>query len=215
MKIIKGIDLITEVKKYDVILVAKNILNSLGNGFQYKMGKNFPEIANANNNTLYADKNKLGTVQVINGKPIICLCYISNGRFRPDIQPDVVDYDALRKCLKLVNQSFKGFKIATTVIGNSPFEGGGDYNKCMSIIKDEMKDVDLYVYDYNQIDYRQENNKIYNDIVRRRKNNEISKEEYYEEKKKYMWEKNFGIYLPMPENVNYWELKKIIKSKKS
>lgn len=214
MKIIKDIDLIYDVKKYDVILIGTSTLNSLGNGFQYKMGKNFPIIKEANNSTLYADKSKLGTVQVVNESPIICLCYIHNGRFRPDINPDVVDYAALEKCLKLINQKFKGLKVATTIIGNSPFEGGGDYNKCLGILQKQMVDVDLYVYDYKQLDYRYEDNLKYHDIVERRKANKITKEEYYEEKKKYLWERNFGLYTPLPNGVSYHELKKIIKAKK-
>ena len=44
IKIVKDRDLIYEVYDYDLILVGTSIMNNLGNGFQYKVGLNFPNV---------------------------------------------------------------------------------------------------------------------------------------------------------------------------
>lgn len=213
MKIIKNKDLIEYVKNYDVILIATSTKNALGNGFQHKVARNFPYVNTANKNTIYDDRRKLGTVNVIEGKPTFCLCYIHTGRYRPDKVPDVVDYESLEKCLNLINKNFKGKKIATTVMGHSGYEGGGDYNRCIEIMKRCLTDVILDVYDYEQINFRVEDNHRYKNIEEEWKDGKITLEEFRLKKKDFLWEKYFGIYEPKPD-VPYRELKKVILEKK-
>ena len=74
---------------------------------------------------------------------------------------------------------------------------------------DEMPDVDLYVYDYEQIDYRLEDNLTYKTIEYDYFTKKITKEEYYERKKKYIWERTMGLYIPVPEG-SYNEIKNIL-----
>ena len=77
-EIIKDRDLILDVKGYDVILIASNILCTMGSGFQYKIGVNFPDVKIANLMTKYGDIKKLGSVKVCVVDGIsFCLCYIS------------------------------------------------------------------------------------------------------------------------------------------
>lgn len=218
-EIIIGTDLIDEIKKYDVILIGTSIKNALGNGFQHKIGVNFKNVLIKNKETNYDDPKKLGTCEVITtyvkqGFPIFVLCYITKGRYRPDIQPDALDYNALRSCLELVNNHFKGKKVATTLIGSEKYEGGGDAKKIYEIIADTCDDIDLFIYDYVQEDYNEVNKNEYLKIASERKNNLISHEEYEEKMKKFLWEKEFGIYLvPMPD-MKLYDLKKEIKKRK-
>lgn len=198
LEIIKDVDLIYHVKEYDVVLIGTSIKNSLGDGFQHKVARSFPYVIEVNNKTRYNDKSKLGTVNVVEGNPIFCLCYIHCGRYRPDLYPDVVDYDALERCLELINNNFKGKKIASTIIGGNEFEGGGDPERCLSIMRTKLKDCNVFVYDYKQIPFRDEDNHIYGNLVDMRKRNEISNEEYLRRKRKFLWEKKHGIYVPMP-----------------
>lgn len=212
MKIIEDQDLIYDVKDYDVVLVGVNIMNTMGNGFPHKVAVSFKYVAESNKGTAYGDPRKLGCVHVVKDStgPIFCLCYISRGRYRPDKVPDTVDYEALEKCLDLVNRNFGGKRVATTIIGHSEYEGGGDRDRILKLLEEKLPDVDLYVYDYEQVDYRLEDNLTYKTIKYDYFTKKITKEEYYERKKKYLWERTLGIYTPMPEGKTYNEIKEIL-----
>ena len=57
-EIIVGENLINHIKEYDVILVGTSIKNCFGNGFQYDIGLNFPDVLKVNRKTKYDDPNK-------------------------------------------------------------------------------------------------------------------------------------------------------------
>lgn len=147
LKIIKDKDPIWETDNFDVILIGTSIYNQLNGGFQSKMKYKYPIVDEKNRETKYADFSKLGTRITINDTPIISLMYIC-GYPRPNI--DTVDYDSLTKCLLTANAEFRGKKIMATIIGSSQFDGNGDKDKCLKIIKDSTKDLDITLYDYEQ-----------------------------------------------------------------
>ena len=207
-------DLIYHVKEYDVVLVGTTINNALGNGFQKEVERSFRYVSDRNKATVYGDNKKLGQCLVVMGEPIFCLCYIFKMRNLPSKKPDVLDYDALENCLTLINDEFAGKNIATTVIGASEYDGGGDPKKVLEIIKKALTDVNVTIYDYQQPNYREEDKKIFKDIVNRRKKGEITSEEYQELKKKYIWEQYHGFYDEMPKNLTYNELKDYINNEK-
>ncbi len=60
IKIIKNVDLINDIDKYDVILVGTNTYHTMGNGFQKKIRFKCPESYKLNLTTKYGDKKKLG-----------------------------------------------------------------------------------------------------------------------------------------------------------
>ena len=147
LKIIKDKDPIWETDNFDVILIGTSIHNQLNGGFQSKIKYKYPIVDEKNRETKYADFSKLGTRITINDTPIISLMYIC-GYPRPNI--DTVDYDSLTKCLLTANAEFRGKKIMATIIGSSQFDGNGDKDKCLKIIKDSTKDLDITLYDYEQ-----------------------------------------------------------------
>lgn len=153
IKIIKDQDLIWNTDKYDVILVGTSIYNLLTQGFQSKLRLKYPYIVEANNSTPYADKRKYGKRLTIQGTPIISLMYICG---YPHSKRDFLNYDALAHCLATANGEFKGMKVATTMLGTSLFDGNGDKEKCIQIIEENTKDLDLTVYDFPQFNRRQE-----------------------------------------------------------
>jgi hypothetical protein len=212
INIIENIPLINDVFKYDVILVGTSINNALGNGFQRQVKINFPVVDDINKTTNYGDIRKLGTVKVVNTTPVFCLCYINKSKRRPDINPDYLDYISLENCLKLINDNFKGKRIASTILGLSDYEGNGDKNKIMDIFKQNSSDIDLYLYDYQQMDYEQERKDKWFSIVNNINN--MSPEEYREQKKRFHWEDKFGIFKPIPENMSEYEIKQLIKKRK-
>ena len=147
LKIIKDKDPIWETDNFDVILIGTSIYNQLNGGFQSKIKYKYPIVDEKNRETKYADFSKLGTRITINDTPIISLMYIC-GYPRPNI--DTVDYDSLTKCLLTANAEFRGKKIMATIIGSSQFDGNGDKDKCLKIIKDSTKNLDITLYDYEQ-----------------------------------------------------------------
>ena len=147
LKIIKDKDPIWETDKFDVILIGTSIYNQLNGGFQSKIKYKYPIVDEKNRETKYADFSKLGTRITINDTPTISLMYIC-GYPRPNI--DTVDYDSLTKCLLTANAEFRGKKVLTTILGSSQFDGKGDKDKCLKIIKDSTKDLDITLYDYEQ-----------------------------------------------------------------
>ena len=48
------------------------------------------------------------------------------------------------------NAEFAGKRVATTIIGHSVYEGGGDRDKCLEIIEKCTDKLDLTIYDYFQ-----------------------------------------------------------------
>lgn len=147
LKIIKDKDPIWDTDNFDVILIGTSIYNQLNGGFQSKMKYKYPMVDEKNRETKYADFSKLGTRITINDTPIISLMYIC-GYPRPNI--DTVDYDSLTKCLLTANAEFRGKKVMATILGSSQFDGNGDKDKCLKIIEDTTKDLDITLYDYEQ-----------------------------------------------------------------
>lgn len=195
INIVKDKDLIYDIFNYDVILIGTSIYCTLGNGFQHEIKINFPEVNEKNMESPYADPKKLGNILTINERNVtFCLCFINSGRFRPDLKKDYLDYDALKQCLICVNNLFKNKKVATTVIGNSKFDGDGDYNKILDILTTYCTDIDLTIYDYEQQSVKDKNYQGWQNV----KNSigKISKEEYYKLKRKFLWERKHGIWNP-------------------
>lgn len=210
IKIVKDRDLIYEVYDYDLILVGTSIMNNLGNGFQYKVGLNFPNVYDAAKTaTKYGDVRKLGKVSIIEGSPSFALCYITKGRYRPDIIPDALDYDALKHCLEIISKHYGNLKIASTVLGNSQYEGGGDKEKIFEVFNNILGNCDVTLYDYQQISINDEKKLSWKKVVE-----SVGTDEYEEVKKSYFWTWGAGIYEPMPEGVDLKELKEILKNRK-
>lgn len=207
--LIENETLIDKVFEYDVILVGTNIQNALGNGFQYLVKLNFPEVDKANKETNYCDKRKLGTVKVVKTTPIFCLLYVNQGNYSPKTKPDYLDYEALEKCMSLINDNFKGKKIASTIIGFDYYEGNGDKNKIMEILNRFSTNFDLYLYDFEQVDYVKERDTRWKNIVNQL--GTISHEEYENLKKEFFWYNAFGIFKPVPYELSVYELKQYIK----
>ena len=147
LKIIKDKDPIWETDKFDVILIGTSIYNQLNGGFQSKIKFKYPIVDEKNRETKYGDFSKLGTRITINTTPIISLMYICSYTM-PNV--DTVDYDSLTKCLLTANAEFRGKKVMATILGASQFDGAGDKDKCLKIIEDTTKDLDITLYDYKQ-----------------------------------------------------------------
>lgn len=154
VNIIKGTDAIFHTDEYDVVLVGTSVYNMLSNGFQAKMAFKYPQLEKANNATNYGDLRNLGKrLTISDSKPILSLLYIAR---YPSSKRVFVDYDALDNATATADKEFAGMKVMTTMLGCSPFDGNGDRRKVLNILKRNCKNIDLDIYDYEQINKRQE-----------------------------------------------------------
>ena len=157
--IIKDINLISEADKYDVLLVGTNIYGRLSNGWQLDAKLTYPTIHKVNLETRYGDVEKLGKVISVpqTNNQTVCLLYITkSNNFRPDLEKDYLDYDALINCLQYINILFKGKRIASPILGSSKFDGNGDKDTILKIFEDCLTNVDITLYDYEQTSYNEQ-----------------------------------------------------------
>ena len=156
--------LIEDIFDYDLIIVGTGIHNALGNGFQYDVKINFPQVEEIVKQTPYADVRKLGSVTVVNENPIFCIGFIHKGGYRKDLNPDYLDYKALEEVLNLIDSNFENKRIATTLLGCSQYDGNGNKEKVLEIFN-KLSNNDFFIYDYEQRDYREINNEKWAEIT--------------------------------------------------
>ena len=189
----KNIDLKEECQNYDVLLVGTNLYGRLTNGWQLDAKLLYPIIHKINLETRYGDIEKLGKVIKIEqkDKPTVCLLYITKGyNFRPDLQKDYLEYDALERCLRYINIVFKGKNIACPILGYSKFEGNGNKEKIIKLFENILTDVNVTLYDYEQISSNERDLNIIKKIMDAKMAFKVTKDksEYYrliKEKKEY------------------------------
>lgn len=153
IKFIKDEDIYDHFGEYDVVLIGTNLYCTMSQGVQLKVMLNYPYVYDKNLETRYGDVDKLGTVLHCEkeGEPTFCLCFITVGyNFRPDKEKDYLSYEALEKCLRLVNVLYKGKRVACPLLGSSRFDGNGDRDRILEIFNENTSDIDLTVYDYFQ-----------------------------------------------------------------
>ena len=184
--------LIEDIFDYDVIIVGTGIHNALGNGFQHDIKINFPAVEETVKKTPYADIRKLGTVTVVNMKPIFCVGFIHQGGYRKDLSPDYLNYEALENVLSLIDDNFEGKRIATTLIGSSKYDGNGNGRKIIGLFEGLSDKNQYFIYDYEQRDYREVNNEKWNSIISLV--GKIPYEELRKLKDDYIRERKYGIY---------------------
>lgn len=173
VKVIKNFDPVTLTEDYDVVLVGTNIYGKLTNGWQLDMKMKYPAIHKANIETGYCDASKMGKVVSVKTEtnPVVCLLYINKScNFRPDLNPEFIDYEALEKCLYRINIEYKGKNIICPILGSSKFDGNGDKNKIIKIFEDTCTDVNVDLYDYKQISAREENLNMIRKIMEAKSN---------------------------------------------
>ena len=156
IEIIKDVDIMTEISKYDTILIGTNVYCTLGNGVQRDIALNYPYVREDNYKTKYGDITKLGHILECSreNEPTIILLYICKGYTRKTKKGENIDtlsYESLERCLKTINQRYKGRRIACPLLGCSRFDGNGDKERVITMIETLLTDVDIVVYDYHQL----------------------------------------------------------------
>ena len=155
----------------------------MSNGFQRKVMLNYPYVQDVNMSTKYADKSKMGSIIECKkkGNPTFVLMFINEGNFRPDLKSDYLSYESLEKCMKFVNILYKGKNVACPMLGASKFDGNGDKDRILGIIAENSGNINLTVYDYEQLSRSEEMKKVRIAEIRLK---EVDADAYYEEVKK-------------------------------
>lgn len=132
---------------YEVVLLGTSIYGLLQEGFQRKMKFKYPYIDEANIKQPYGDMRRLGTRLTIqrDNDPCISLLYISA---RSGKHKYVLDKDALAHALQTANKEFAGKKVLTTVMGVNTWDGRGNREEVIEIIKNNTQDLNLFLYDF-------------------------------------------------------------------
>ena len=179
INVIKDVDLYDHFSEYDIILIGTNLYCTMSQGIQLKVMLNYPYAFERNLETKYGDIDKLGTVLECKseGEPTFCLCFITKGyNFRPDKEKDYLSYEALEKCLNLINILYKGKNIACPLLGSSRFDGNGDKEKIYEIFNRTLKDVNVTIFDYFQKSRAEEMKEVRDNELAVKK---VDREAYY------------------------------------
>lgn len=153
IRVIKA-DAFEHFEEYDVVLLGCSIYCMIESGFGGKLKNIYPVIQECDDKTPYADQRKLGTTLTISETyPAFALLYVCR---YPLQGRTTVDYDAVEKCLTIANVEFKGKKVMATIIGAGRFDGQGDKERCLEIIERCCTNLDVDVYDYEQLTMREE-----------------------------------------------------------
>ena len=154
-------NIIKHVCEYDATIIPTNCYQVMSNGFQYEIRKLYPFVLDCNYQTKYGDINKLGTIVETESSPKFILAFTTFGYNFKGNNNDFFDYNALEKCLKLINILYKGKCLATTMIGCSEFDGNANKERVLEIINKNVKDFDLTIYDYKQESHAKLNQREY------------------------------------------------------
>lgn len=204
INIIKDIQLIEKVYEYDVILFPMSINNSFYVGFTYEIGLHFPYVKEMENETNYGDKRKYGTINITNVDGIdFVACYYHMGGYQKKDDGSFLNYDYLEECIKNVNNTFKGKKVASMILGANKSDGNGDKNKILDIFNRCCDDIDITLFDVIERDFNKEQFKKIAELHKKSVDKTIDPKEYTIKRSNIEWIRRNGIYKEQPEDYVY------------
>lgn len=137
--------------EFEVITHGCNCFSTMGAGIAPQMAKEFG--CNKFEMELIGPSiKKLGNIdyEIFNlkdNKELVVINSYTQFHFGQKNDPPL-DYEALKLCLRKINNTFSGKKIGLPLIGCGL--AGGNWNIVKKIIIDELKDMDVYVVHYNK-----------------------------------------------------------------
>lgn len=124
---------------FDVVVHGCNCFHMMGAGIAAAVKKLFPEAYQADIDSPYGDRSKLGTVSTCDVHRDGARFFVVNAYTQFHGGPDL-DYDALRSCFRAIKYGFFGLRIGYPKIGAGI--GGGDWSKIAPIIDEELDGED-------------------------------------------------------------------------
>jgi len=139
---------------FDVITHGCNCFNTMGAGIAPQIKNAFPDAGRVDLATRKGDIMKLGcyTYANVEIKNIGWVTVINSytqynyGKNHKDGDENPIDYDALTLCMRKINKNHPKKSIGLPKIGAGL--AGGDWEKIKTIIKRELKDMDVTIVHY-------------------------------------------------------------------
>lgn len=136
-------DIIKDSKDYDVIVHGCNCFHKMGAGVAKSIKERFPEAYEADLNTEYGDKSKLGTLSSVTYEKLTVVNAYTQFDYKKSKRTIHADYEAIRKCMSLIKKHYSGKKIAMPTIGAGLARGS--WVKIRNIIDTELKGEDVTI----------------------------------------------------------------------
>lgn len=144
IKYVKG-DLVRDAEKdFDVIGHGCNCWCTMGKGIALEVKNKWPRAYDADKGTALGDSGKLGTYSSWKTPAGLMILNLYTQWQYKGAQNDIkADYDAIRRCMKLIKQNFYGQRIGLPLVGAGL--AGGDWNIISEIIEEELEGEDVTV----------------------------------------------------------------------
>ncbi len=131
---------------FDLIVHGCNCFCAMEAGIAKQIKDTFIEAYEADRATIKGDRTKLGSISFVEvGRLIIVNAYTQYHYSGSEV---LLDYDALRNCLRIIKKQFAGKRIGLPKIGAGL--AGGDWNKIFTIIAEELKGEQWTVVEYQK-----------------------------------------------------------------
>ena len=144
-KYVQG-DLIKAFLNNEIYVIAHgcNCFNTMGNGIAKSIKENFPEVYALDLKTKKGDRSKLGTINYYQLPKTDKFVVNAYTQYTYWDQTDMLDYDAVESCMKLIQRKFTGYPIGFPKIGAGLARGNWDIIE--EIISRIFKNEDLTIY---------------------------------------------------------------------
>jgi O-acetyl-ADP-ribose deacetylase (regulator of RNase III) len=138
--------------EFDVIVQGCNCFCRMRRGIAKTSAETFPEAVVADNRTKRGAKKKLGTFSIAschrkNGTVTVVNAYTQHHRKGAGTEV-LVDYMAVRSCMKKVREQFANSRIALPLIGAGLAKG--DWSKVERIILEELAGLDVTIVHFEE-----------------------------------------------------------------
>lgn len=133
-------------KHFDLIVHGCNCFCAMGAGIAKQIRENFPKAYEADRLTGKGDREKLGTITFAEIDGLVVVNAYTQYHYSGS--GVLLDYEALRKCLRTIQKQFGGKKIGLPKIGAGL--AGGDWNTILIIIAEELQGEQWQVVEYQK-----------------------------------------------------------------
>ena len=150
MHTVKG-DLIDLAEQgwFDVIVHGCNCFHTMGAGIALTIKNTFPQVYEADLDTNYGDKDKMGDISYATAQTDKGDLIVVNGYTQFDFSSRInADYDAIRGVFQMVKILYSGKRIGYPAIGSGL--AGGDWDIISKIIEEELEGEDHTFVQYNK-----------------------------------------------------------------
>lgn len=135
--------------KVDVIIQSNNCFNTQGTGLAKAIRDKYPEVYEADCQTIKGDPNKLGTILPVKLKSDLpSYCFLNYNQFKYGRTKRQVNYESFYRCLETSLEEARKLNLKTLGLANgmSCNNAGGCWPICLCMIEAVFQDTEIDVY---------------------------------------------------------------------